>query len=127
MAGSGYRTFADGEVLTAALVQNYLQDQAVMVFAGTAARGTAIGTATEGMFSYLADTNTLEYYDGSTWAPFAAGAKGGGTDQIFYENGTAVTADYTISSGSNAMTAGPVSIGSAITVTVPVGSVWTVV
>lgn len=127
MAGSGYRTFADGEVLTAALVQNYLQDQAVMVFASSAARGTAIGTATEGMFAYLSDTNALEYYDGSSWVPFAAGAKGGGTDQIFYENGTAVTASYSITSGSNAMTAGPISIGTAATVTVPSGSVWTIV
>ena len=127
MAGAGYRTFADGEVLTAALVQNYLQDQAVMVFADSAARTAAIGTATEGMFSYLSGTDALEYYDGSSWVPFAAGAKGGGTDQIFYENGTAVTTNYSITSGYNAMTAGPVTIGSGVTVTVPVGSEWTVV
>ena len=129
MAGAGFRTFADGEVLTAALVQGYLQDQAVMVFADTAARTAAIGTAvvSEGMFTYLKDTDTLEYYSGSSWVPFSAGAKGGGADQIFYENGTAVTTSYSITSGYNAMTAGPVSIGTAATVTVPVGSEWTIV
>lgn len=78
MAGAGYRTFVAGEVLTADNVQSYLQDQAIMVFAGTAARGSAIGTAaSEGMFTYLADTNTLEYYDGSSWTAFSAGAAGG--------------------------------------------------
>jgi hypothetical protein len=42
---------------------NYLQDQAVMNFAGTAARGSAIGTAvSEGMVSYLNDTDNLEVY-----------------------------------------------------------------
>jgi hypothetical protein len=47
---------------------NYLHDQAVMNFAGTAARGSAIGTAVaEGMVSYLADSNAVEVYDGSAW------------------------------------------------------------
>jgi hypothetical protein len=101
----------------------------VFVFDDAAARDVAIGSAqrVEGMFAYLKDTGGLEFYNGVQWAPFAAGAKGGGTDQIFYENGQDVTEDYTISSGSNAMTAGPVAIGSAVTVTVPAGSVWTVV
>lgn len=68
MAGSGRRTFAPGEVLTASNVMNYLQDQAVMVFAGTAARGSAIGTAvSEGMVSYLQDSNQVQVYDGSSW------------------------------------------------------------
>jgi hypothetical protein len=61
--GLGRRTFAPGEVLTASNVMNYLQDQAVMNFAGTAARGSAIGTAvSQGMVSYLNDTNALEVY-----------------------------------------------------------------
>ena len=61
--GLGRRTFAPGEVLTASNVMNYLQDQAVMNFAGTAARGSAIGTAVaEGMVSYINDTDSLEVY-----------------------------------------------------------------
>ena len=67
MAGLGRKVFTAGEVLTAANVQNYLQDQAVMVFAGAAARGSAIGTASEGMVSYLADTNVYQSYDGAAW------------------------------------------------------------
>ena len=129
MAGGGWKDWTVGEVVTEADFQSFLQDQVLFVFDSTAARGSAIGTAvvSEGMFSYLKDSNALEYYDGSVWAPFAAGAKGGGTDQVFYENGTAVTASYSITSGANAMTAGPISIGTAATVTVPAGSVWTIV
>lgn len=68
MAGSGRRVFTPGEVLSASNVMNYLQDQVVMNFAGTAARGSAIGTAvSEGMVSYLADSNVVQAYDGSAW------------------------------------------------------------
>lgn len=70
MAGLGRRTFAPGEVLTASNVMNYLMDQSVMSFAGTAARGSAIGTAaSEGMISYLADSDFIEIYNGSSWLP----------------------------------------------------------
>jgi hypothetical protein len=73
MAGLGRRTFAAGEVLTASNVMNFLQDQAVMNFADDGARGSAIGTAvSEGMVSYLADTNLLEVYDGSAWKQVSA-------------------------------------------------------
>lgn len=84
MAGAGYKDFVAGEVLTASDLQSYAVDQSIMVFAGTAARGSAIGTAvSEGMFTYLADTNTLEYYDGSSWTAFSAGGSGGSFSKHF--------------------------------------------
>jgi hypothetical protein len=55
------------------------------------------------------------------------GATGGGTDRVFYENDQVVTTAYTITSGKNAMTAGPITINDGIAVTVPDGSTWTVV
>jgi hypothetical protein len=67
MAGLGYKVFTAGEVLTAANVNGYLMEQSVMVFAGTAARSSAIGTPTAGMVSYLTDTSTLQVY-GTAWA-----------------------------------------------------------
>ena len=57
----------------------------------------------------------------------AAGATGGGTNQVFYENDQAVTTDYTITSGKNAMTAGDITINTGVTVTVPSGSRWVIV
>lgn len=43
------------------------------------------------------------------------------------ENSSTITEDVTITTGNNAISAGPVTISSGITVTVPSGSVWTIV
>jgi hypothetical protein len=71
--GSGFRTFTAGEVLSASNVQNYLMDQSVMTFGGSATRSSAIGTANfeEGMVSYLTDTDKLEVYNGTNWVSVA--------------------------------------------------------
>jgi hypothetical protein len=55
------------------------------------------------------------------------GASGGGPDQIFFENDLTVTTNYTLPTGKNAGTFGPVSINTRITVTVPTGQVWSIV
>ena len=55
------------------------------------------------------------------------GGSVGAAAGVFYENNTNVTADYTITSGKNAVSAGPITIDSGVTVTVPSGSTWTVV
>jgi len=74
MAGAGYKLFNTGDVLTAAQVNTYLQEQVVMVFADATARTTALsGVLAEGMMSYLKDTNAVEKYDGSAWTAIAAG------------------------------------------------------
>lgn len=56
-----------------------------------------------------------------------SGAKGGGTDRIFFENDQTVTVDYTITNNKNAMSAGPITIAGGITVTVGAGESWVVV
>ena len=79
---------------------------------------------------YLRFNSTLtkpEIYNGSAWGSVGGGATGGGSDSIFIENGQTVTTNYTITTSNNAGTFGPVSIDSGITVTVPTGSVWTVI
>jgi hypothetical protein len=60
-------------------------------------------------------------------AAASGGATGGSSDEIFWENDQAVTADYTITNGKNAMSAGPITINSSVTVTVGSGETWTVV
>ena len=68
MAGAGYKLFNTGDVLTAAQVNTYLNEQTVMVFASSAARTSALsGVLAEGMVSYLQDTNAVEVYNGSAW------------------------------------------------------------
>ena len=72
---AGYKTFNTGDVLTAAQVQYYLQNQSIMYFADATARDAALTAPIrqEGMFVYLADTNTTMYYDGTTWQSFGTG------------------------------------------------------
>jgi len=64
--------------------------------------------------------------NGMEWTVAAAGATGGGTDKIFWENGQTVTTDYTITNNNNAGTWGPVTINSGVTVTVGDGEYWTI-
>lgn len=63
-------------------------------------------------------------YDGTRFQ-LVSGA-GGGSGAV-YENANTIIADYTITTGKNAMSAGPIEVSSGVTVTVPAGSVWTVV
>lgn len=74
------------------------------------------------------DTESLWSYIGGEWVDVSgASATGGGDNKVFWENDTNVTEDYTITTGKNAGTFGPVTIDSGVTVTVPSGSVWSVV
>lgn len=44
-----------------------------------------------------------------------------------YENLQTITASYCITTGSNAMSAGPITVADGVTVTIPDGSAWTIV
>jgi hypothetical protein len=92
MAGSGYKLYTTGDVLTAAQVNNYLQEQTVMVFADASARTTALsGVLAEGMISYLKDTNSTEYYSGSAWAAIGASTSTSGLTLITNSSFSAVS------------------------------------
>jgi len=64
-----FKDFTVGQILTSTEVDEFLMRQSVMVFAGTAARGSALGTAilTEGMVTYQQDSDTVTVYDGTAW------------------------------------------------------------
>ena len=62
----------------------------------------------------------------ASWAALA-GATGGGTDEVFYENDQTITTNYELTANKNAMSAGPLTINSSIEVTVPSGATWIIV
>lgn len=61
------KVFTAGEVLAAADVNNFLMNQSIMSFAGTASREASIPTPVEGMYTHLEDTDRLQFWDGSSW------------------------------------------------------------
>lgn len=87
---------------------------------------TIDGAATK---SIAAGQSCFVITDGTNWRTVGlsgGGASGGGSNQVFYENDQTVTVDYTITSGKNAMSAGPITINTGVTVTVPSGSTWVI-
>ena len=80
--------------------------------------GTTVGPSS-GIVTYFGDGSQLTG---------VGGAVGGATtNAVFYENDNSVDVSYTITSGKNAMAAGPIAIKAGVTVTVPSGSFLTIV
>jgi len=84
-------------------------------------------TGATGYLRFNSSTTSFEGYNGTAWGSIGGGATGGGTDQMFYLNGQTVTTNYSVPSGQNAGTFGPITVDSGATVTVPSGSTWTVI
>lgn len=106
---TGWKEWAIAEVVEASDFQTYIQDQVVQVYADSGARGSALGTAvSEGMVSYLEDTNALEVYDGSSWGGIAPG------DITAVTAGTGLTGGGT--TGAVTLNADYTAIGSAVNI-----------
>ena len=103
-----------------------------LILAGTGAVDVPVGTtaqratASQGMMRYNTTLSSFEGYDGSNWGSIGGGASGGGTDTIFYENGQTVATSYSITASTNAVSTGPITINTGVTVTIPSGSNWVV-
>lgn len=125
-----YATAAQGSTADSALQPGDAVPQ-------TSATGSAViptgdnserdGSPAAGYFRFNTDLSKFEGYSGSAWGSVGGGATGGGSDEVFFENGQTVTNNYTITNGKNAMSAGPITINSGVTVTVGTGEVWTIV
>jgi hypothetical protein len=85
------------------------------------------GSPNAGWARFNTDTVQFEGYTGALWSSIGGGARGGGSDAVFFENDSVVTTNYTLTTNKNAVTAGPVTVNSGVTVTVPSGSSWVVV
>ena len=81
--------------------------------------GGTVGPVGSGIVTYFGDGSQLTG---------VGGAVGGATtNAVFYENDNSVDVSYTITSGKNAMAAGPIAIKAGVTVTVPSGSFLTII
>jgi len=85
--------------------------------------GQRDGSPSAGYLRWNTTDTSAEVYDGSAWA-----AVGGGntTDKGLYEHAHTISADYSITSGNNALTAGPITIDTGYSVTIPTGSTWVI-
>ncbi len=119
--------YVDGSIDTAHIAD----DQVTLAKMAGLARGKIIYGNASGNPTALAigTSGQTLVSDGTdiSWGEAAAGAAGGGSDKVFWENGQSVTADYTISNGMNAGTFGPITINNGVTVTVGSGEYWTIV
>lgn len=97
---------------------------AIKINVGTTAQRPA--SPVDGDIRYNSDTLKYEGYSNGSWGQLGGGATGGGTDTIFVLNGQTVTTDYTLPTGFNASSVGPISIDDGITVTIPVSSSWVI-
>ena len=89
------------------------------------------GSPAVGMFRYNTTTNEFEGYTGSrpAWGSIGGGggATGTGTDTTFLNFGQTVTGSYSIPASTNSLSAGPITVNTGQTVTIPSGSNWTIV
>jgi len=69
LAGTGFKVFQDGNVLTASEVNTFMMEQQIMVFASAAARDAAITAPSEGMFAFLKDVDKLTVFK-TSWGNF---------------------------------------------------------
>ena len=71
-----FKVFTNGSVLNASELNEFLMNQAVISFATSTARGLAITSPVEGMLTYLEDSNTYQFWNGTAWQDLLDGATG---------------------------------------------------
>jgi len=139
LAGADYLnaggTFPDGTVAVPSITFSSDTDTGIFKsgngLVSIASNGTKVATFPTGQ----GNANQVLATDGGGVLSFVdqsgGGAVGGGSDKLFMENGTTMTTNYTIGTEfgatCNALSAGPITINAGITLTIPSGSVYTVV
>jgi hypothetical protein len=113
-----------GGTLTVTGLGSFNGTGALKIPAGTTAQQP---TPVTGQIRYNTSNNLFEGYGASSWGSLGGGATGGGGNQVFVENDQNVTSNYTIPSTKNAMSTGPITINTGVSVTVSTGSVWTII
>jgi hypothetical protein len=87
--------------------------------------GDRDGSPSAGYLRFNTTSTSFEGYDGSAWGAIGGGG-GASAGGVIYENGTTIGEDYTLTTGSNGFSVGPITISSGFSVTVPSGQRWVV-
>jgi hypothetical protein len=122
--GTGASTAADARTNLSAVGFTTTTGSAAIPSGTTGERD---GSPATGFFRFNSSLSKFEGYNGFAWGSVGGGATGGGSDDIFIENGQTVTTNYTLSTGKNAGSFGPITIDTGVTVTVPSGQVWSII
>ncbi len=106
MAGAGYKDFVNGTGLPAGDVDNYLMEQAIMVFPDKTTRTTTLATVNaEGMTTWIDDTNQVQVYQSATWRTVAGAMPylemDRSTAQSIPNNTTTTLTGFTTTTGRN--------------------------
>jgi hypothetical protein len=89
---------------------------------GSTALTIAAGAVDIAMMSATGTASGTTYLRGdNSWATVASGNT---TTYGLYEHAHTIAANYSITAGNNALTAGPITINTGVSVTVPTGSTW---
>lgn len=126
---TAYATAAQGSTADTALQPGDAVPQTSATGSADIPTGTTAerdGSPSAGFFRFNSDVTKFEGYNGTSWGSVGGGATGGGSDEVFIENAQTVTTNYTITTNKNAMSTGPITVNSGITVTVPSGSNWVI-
>jgi len=83
------------------------------------------GTPEIGMIRFNSTLNDYEGYNGTEWVIIGSGA-GAVAGGVIYENETAIDTSYTISTGKNGFSVGPITVNSGVSITIPSGQRWVI-
>lgn len=81
------------------------------------------GSPTSGNMRYNTTTNSFEGYNGTAWGSIGGGASAGGA---IYENTKTISANYTLTTSTNGLSVGPITVASGATVSVGSGQRWVI-
>jgi hypothetical protein len=130
LGNTGAPTVNDGQITTAKIADAAVTNSKIDTVAASKLTGPlpAIdGSALTGIDALPSQTGHAGEYlktDGSvaSWEELNPNK----TTFGMFENAQIITADYTITTGNNAMSAGPITIADGVLVTIPDGSTWTI-
>lgn len=126
-------TPTDGSVITSKIANGAVTDAKIDTMSAsklTGALPSIDGSSLTGIDALPSQTGESGNYlttDGTNASWSALDTDANSTTKGLYEHAATITADYSITSGNNAMSSGPVEIDTGVTITIPSGSNWTIV